>query len=68
MQPGIHECSIHPQKKLNPPAAGGIGKKGVLVNTPTLTWMYTRTIQRKGEKKREIRNSGNSLQLGVLFI
>jgi hypothetical protein len=26
---------------LNP--AGGIGKNGVLVNTPTLTWAYTRT-------------------------
>jgi hypothetical protein len=28
------------------------GKKGVLVNTPTLSWVYTRTeeIQRKGKK------------------
>ncbi len=37
--------------KLNPP--GGIGKKGLrLVNTPTLTWVYTRTerIERKGKK------------------
>jgi hypothetical protein len=42
--------------KLNPP--GGIGKKGLrLVNTPTLTWVYTRTerIERKGKKTSVIR-------------
>jgi hypothetical protein len=31
------------------------GKKGVLVNTPTLSWAYTRTL--KGRGKEEICNS-----------
>jgi hypothetical protein len=34
---------------------GEIGKWGVLVNTPTLTWMYTRTFKERREE--EIRNS-----------
>jgi hypothetical protein len=33
---------------LNPP---GDWKKGVLVNTPTLTWEYTRTFKGKGKKR-----------------
>jgi hypothetical protein len=32
------------------------GKKGVLVNTPTLSWAYTRTLKERGEK-REICDS-----------
>ncbi len=32
---------------------GGIGEKGVLVNTPTFTWVYTRKLK-KG--KEEIHN------------
>ncbi len=32
---------LHPSaEKLNPP--GGIGKRRFPVNTPTLTWVYTR--------------------------
>jgi hypothetical protein len=31
------------------------GKKGVLVNTPTLSWAYTRTLKERG--KEEICNS-----------
>jgi hypothetical protein len=46
---GILKCSIR-RNKLNPP--GVIGKKGVLVNTPTLTWMYTRTFKERGKKIR----------------
>jgi hypothetical protein len=30
-------------------------EKGVLVNTPTFTWAYTRTFKERG--KKEIRNS-----------
>ncbi len=30
------------------------GKKGVLVNTPTLSWAYTRSL--KGRGKEEIRD------------
>jgi hypothetical protein len=36
---------------LNPP---GDWKKGVLVNTPTLTWEYTRTFKEKKAKKRDV--------------
>jgi hypothetical protein len=43
IQPGIHSCSIHQLKS----------KKGVLVNTPTITWAYTRTFKEKG-KRREL--------------
>jgi hypothetical protein len=39
-------------EKLHPP--GWIREKGVLVNTPTFTWVYTRTeeIQRRGKFER----------------
>jgi hypothetical protein len=39
------------EEKLNPPG----GKKGVLVNTPTLAWAYTRTFKERG--REEILNS-----------
>ncbi len=35
-------------EKLNPPGRSAI--KGVLVNTPTLTWAYTRTLKEKGRR------------------
>jgi hypothetical protein len=36
----------HPSdEKLNPPSGAGDRKKGVLVNTPTFTWVCTRAIQ-----------------------
>jgi hypothetical protein len=35
-------------EKSNP--AGRIGKKGVLVNTPTLSWVYTRTFKERGRR------------------
>jgi hypothetical protein len=43
--------------------------KGVLVNTPTLTWTYTRTFL-KERGKRDIRNSiDNAFQCnGMLFV
>jgi hypothetical protein len=34
--------------------AGGNGKKGVFVNTPTLTWAYTKTKEIKREGKNSI--------------
>jgi hypothetical protein len=37
-------------EKSNP--AGRIGKKGVLVNTPTLAWVYTRTFKERGRRDR----------------
>jgi|688.fasta_scaffold1117320_1 hypothetical protein len=40
------------EEKLNPSG----GKKGVLMNTPTLTWEYTRTLE-KGELKRSLTRS-----------
>jgi hypothetical protein len=40
---------IHPSAdKLNPPRRNR--EKGVLVNTPTLAWAYTRTFEQKGEE------------------
>jgi hypothetical protein len=32
-------------------------KKGVLVNTPTLAWAYTRTYKERGRKRRSVTRS-----------
>jgi hypothetical protein len=42
--------SVSSAEELNPP----VEKKGVLVNTPTLTWAYTKTF-----KEREKRYSSD---------
>jgi hypothetical protein len=52
-QPGIHSCSIHQLEEFNGNRRDK-GKKGVLVNTPTLSWAYTRTLKERG--KEEIRD------------
>jgi hypothetical protein len=54
IQPGIPQV-LHPSsEELNDTRRDRV-KKGVLVNTPTFTWAYTRTFKERG--KKEIRNS-----------
>jgi hypothetical protein len=50
------ESTVSPsaEEKLNSPESRHDRKKGVLVNTPTLTWVYTRTFK---ERVRRARNS-----------
>ncbi len=53
MQPGIYSCSLHPSDEELKDTRRDRVKKGVLVNTPTFTWAYTRMLKERG--KREIR-------------
>jgi hypothetical protein len=43
---GIHRCSNESTRRDK--------KKGVLVNTPTLAWAYTRTFKDKGKNSNDI--------------
>jgi hypothetical protein len=48
-QPGIDPQVLLPStEKFKTPGRSAI--KGVLVNTPTLTWAYTRTLKEKGRR------------------
>jgi hypothetical protein len=66
-----HPQVLHPSaEKLNSPGSRQDRKKGALVNTPTLTWVYTRTFK---ERVRRARNSTTGIGSffnpnGMLFI